>query len=115
MRHSTKPPTETERAHMAAVKSLPCVACAIHCMPSFSPVEVHHLLSGNKRRGHLFVIPLCAWHHRGEPLDGMSVTAMADACGPSLARSSKRFRARYGNDDELLSMVADALAKRRAA
>jgi hypothetical protein len=115
MRHSTRAPTKAERAHLAAVKALPCMACASDWMPHLSLVEVHHVLSGNRRRGHLFVIPLCAWHHRGEPIDGWRASDMERTFGPSLARSSKRFHTRYGTDNELLDRVYAALAKRRAA
>lgn len=114
MKSKAKPATKAERAHLAAVKALPCVACGLDWLPC-SVVEVHHLLSGNRRRGHMFIAPLCAWHHRGEPLDGMSAKEMEGALGPSLARSSKRFRAMFGSDDELLARVNELLAQRRAA
>lgn len=119
MKHSTKSPTVAERAHLAAVKALPCVACLIDDRFSEQIVcgqtEVHHLLSGNKRRGHMAVIPLGAWHHRGEPLDGRSAKAMRALFGPSLARQSKLFHAWFGSDAELLARVNELLAQRRAA
>lgn len=116
MKHSTGTPTKAERAHLAAVKALPCVACLMEGNELFCGLtEVHHLLLGNRRRGHMFVAPLCAWHHRGEPLDGMSAKEMEGALGPSLARSSKRFRVMFGSDDELLARVNELLAQRRAA
>lgn len=119
MRHSTKSPTVAERAHLAAVKALPCVACVIDdrfdVLTVCGPTEVHHLLSGNKRRGHMFVLPLGRYHHRGVPFDGMSARAMQSLYGPSLARQSKLFHAWYGDDAELLTAVNAMLAQRRAA
>jgi hypothetical protein len=119
MRHSTRAPTKAERAHLAAVKALPCVACVIDDrfteLTVCGPTEVHHLLSGNKRRGHMFVLPLGRYHHRGEPLDGMSARAMRALHGPSLARQSKLFHAWYGDDEALLARVNAMLAGRRAA
>src|SRR6266849_5797626 len=53
--------TAPERAHMARVKALPCCICVDD---QRSPTEVHHLVSGNKRMGHFFVIPLCGECHR---------------------------------------------------
>lgn len=118
MNHSTKSPTKAEREHLAAVKAMPCIACNIACtadwISSWS-TEVHHTLSGNRRRGHMFVLPLCSWHHRGEPLDGWAARSMEATFGPSLARSSRQFRERYGTDDELLAKIDALLAARRAA
>lgn len=119
MKSKAKPPTVAERAHLAAVKALPCVACsALHILsPDWAcgPTEVHHLLSGNKRRGHMFVLPLGRWHHRAVTLSGWSAGLMDGVYGPSLARGSKPFRDRFGSDDELLAKVHAMLAGRRAA
>jgi len=119
MRHSTRAPTKAERAHLAAVKALPCVACVIDdrfdVLTVCGPTEVHHLLSGNKRRGHMFVLPLGAWHHRGVCSDLNCLSDMRFWYGPSLAEGSKPFHARYGTDDELLARVNALLAGRRAA
>lgn len=73
-----------------------CVAC--RKMGYFSLADVHHLLSGGRRRGHDFTIPLCPWHHRGIEPPPVDV-------GPSLANGSKPFRAAFGSDDELLAEV----------
>lgn len=94
--------TKAERERMARIKAFDCVACTItRVFRTATGVEVHHLLSGNKRRGHLFTIPLCPWHHRGDA-GGWGVKWMEANMGPSLARTSRKFRAVYGTDDELL-------------
>lgn len=119
MKSKAKPATKAEREHLAAVKALPCIACFIEArfnvLTVCGPTEVHHTLSGNKRRGHMFVLPLGRWHHRAVPFDGLSARQMRSLHGPSLARESKMFRLWYGDDDVLLARVNELLAQRRAA
>ena len=119
MRHSTRAPTKAERAHLAAVKALPCVACCIDdrfdVLTVCGPTEVHHLLSGNKRRGHMFVLALGSWHHRAVLQGSMTFAEMRRFYGPSLAHGSKPFHAAFGSDEALLAAVNELLAQRRAA
>ena len=92
--------TKAESKRMADLQRVGCIAC--RQLGWFEVPEVHHLLSGNRRRGHLFTIPLCPYHHRG-------VGAIAGE--PSLANGSKPFRARYGTDDVLLAMTNKFLVR----
>lgn len=96
---------------MATLKEMPCAAYP--CIQG--PCDVHHLLSGNRRRGHMFTVPLCAWHHRAVPLGGFSIATLEAHLGPSLALTSKKFRERYGTDDELLERVNAQLDRSKAA
>lgn len=110
----TKAPTVAERSRLAKIAALGCVACG------FVPrcpcrVEVHHLLSGGMRRGHRFTIPLCIWHHRGEPPQGFTARQAAIAFGPSLARQSRAFHDQYGTDNELLAMTDERIGELVAA
>jgi hypothetical protein len=77
------------------------------------PAEIHHLNLGGKagqaRRGDEYTIPLSTWHHRGEPLPGYTATKMREEFGPSLARQSRAFRAKYGSDEKLLAKVNDLI------
>lgn len=114
MKHSTGNPTKAESARMAAIKDGPCVCCYQLKLASYCP-EVHHLLSGNKRRGHLYTVGLCAWHHRKVIPDGWTAEAMRARYGPSLADGSKPFHAHFGSDDELLEYQNYLLAERRKA
>ena len=88
------------------IKAMPCVACEIEGCQQLQPTEVHHLnlggKAGQKRRGDDYTIPLCTYHHRGEPMAGETKGDAMFYRGPSLALSSKRFRELYGTDDELL-------------
>lgn len=102
---------------MARVKLLPCIACGGAAQPNVT--EVHHLnldgKAGQVRRGDLYTIPLCAWHHRGIQREGWNALDMAERYGPSLARQSKSFRARYGCDEYLLDRTNAILRKTAAA
>ena len=69
--------------------------------------EVHHLLSGNRRRGHQFTIPLCRWHHRSDSY--ITKSQATELYGPSLALNSKAFHERYGSDDSLLAKTNELL------
>ena len=97
------------------LKEIGCIASWLDGLPGV-PAEIHHLnmggRAGNKRRGDEFTIPLSAWHHRGVPRDGYTVTQMRMLYGPSLALHSKAFRQRYGADDELLAKVDDLIRQR---
>ena len=88
------------------IKALPCIACELEECAQLQPTEAHHLnlggKAGQKRRGDDYSIPLCAWHHRSVPPEGMRSGDAVFYMGPSLAGSSKRFRELYGTDDELL-------------
>lgn len=118
MKHSTRKPTKAEAERMARLSAMPCVVCRLRLRPLIqpSPTEVHHLLSGNKRRGHLFTIPLCGWHHRGigsQPVTGGDMTC--DLHGPSLALRSKKFHETYGSDNELLALTNELLERNHVA
>jgi len=102
---SLKAPTKAEKARFAHFSRIGCIACRLAGQTDCGPTEAHHLLSGNKRRGHAYSIPLGSHHHRGEPPEGMTAKQAAEWYGPSLARQSKAFRALYGSDDVLLAEV----------
>ena len=101
MRTAIGSPTKADRARFDAFRRIGCVACR---KEGYGPhdADVHHLLSGGHRRGHRFTVPLCPWHHRGFTYHG-SRQDMTDEYGPSLAHQPRRFRERYGSDDELLA------------
>jgi hypothetical protein len=89
------------------IHQLPCLACvqenlSVQC----GKTEEHHLnlggRAGQKRLGDDYSVPLGEWHHRGQPPEGMTVTEATKLYGPSLAKSSRKFRQRYGRDIELL-------------
>jgi hypothetical protein len=52
--------TPDELAFMAVVKLLPCC----NCRAQKSRTEVHHIVRGNRRLGHFYVLPYCRECHR---------------------------------------------------
>lgn len=117
MKSKAKAATVAEKARMARLKEIGCVACIqrLQGLMAVCGFEVHHLLSGNKRRGHAFTIPLCSWHHRGQ-CGHLWTTKQAEALlGPSLALRSKKFHETYGSDNELLALTNELLEKHDVA
>ena len=100
--------TKADQARFNAFQRIGCVAC--HMSDRWSPADVHHLLSGGRRRGNRYTIPLCPWHHRGLPAAGQSLKDMRDLFGPSLALTSKDFRGEYGDDEGLLALTDGLIA-----
>lgn len=105
--------TKSQRARMAKVKALPCVACrklglrGVQC----GVTEVHHLLSGGRRRGHDHTVALGSYHHRGVLQPGLSLVVMNTVYGPSLRLASKKFHEQFGDDDSLLRETNELLTR----
>lgn len=95
--------TAADRARFDAFQRIGCIACWQR--KRYSVPEVHHLLSGNKRRGHRYTVPLCPAHHRGIGHD-------ESQHGPCLAKNSRAFRAAFGADETLLTMTDQLIEQR---
>lgn len=111
----TKSPTIAEQKRFGKIVDYGCLACRAEKVEQRQATEAHHLLSGGKRRGHRFSIPLCSWHHRGIPQPGWNVATTREIFGPSLRLESRTFHARYGTDDELLAIVNRVIESTEAA
>jgi hypothetical protein len=100
MHSKAKPPTKAEREWMAWCVNFGCIACYRDGNMG-EPALPHHIVSGNRRMGHLFTLPLCdpGHHQNGEPRGMISRHPW-----------KARFEAKYGTEMELL----DWLRKRRA-
>jgi len=98
--------TKAEQERFDRIKEGPCIACLQRGIDLSGQglVEVHHLLSGGRRIGHMATVGLCAWSHRAVPFWGMTHEEMRDHYGPSLAEGSRPFHAEFGSDAELLEM-----------
>lgn len=94
--------TKREKRWLDAICQLGCIICLLF-LRVFSPAEPHHLLSGGRRRGHLFTIPLCPLHHRSG-LNNHEVTSR-DQC-------RKRFEERYGTEDSLLAKTRELVQEK---
>lgn len=71
-----------------------CIACRID--GNQREAAIHHIVSGGRRLGHLFTLPLCdpGHHQNGQALGMVSVHPWR-----------KRFEARYGTQLELLARL----------
>lgn len=117
MKHSTGKPTKAEQERLDRLHAMPCLACTMQMAKILEyrekqpfRTEAHHLLSGNKRIGHLATIPLCGYHHQGN-LKNWPISYAKKVFGPSLAYSSKAFHARFGPDAELLARTNKLLER----
>lgn len=89
-------------AHMARVRSLPCVICHEWGMVQTTPTEAHHVIHGRysaRKAPDTMTIPLCAEHHR-ESGDPRKVALHAS---PSL------WKRHHGEDTRWLSWVEHRL------
>ena len=103
-----------------ALRAMGCIACRQESVSiaTLLPVEIHHLVDKGYRKhsgGNQSTIPLCSWHHRGEPIMDHSVTWMRDQFGPSMFLEAKTFAEWYGAQRELLAKVNDTIGKNRKA
>lgn len=96
--------TREEREWMRDIVAVGCVVCALH-KGVYSPPDVHHMLSGGRRRGHRFTIPICPPHHRGGRDDAECV---------SRDQNRRRFEARYGTEEYLFAETQRRVAELRA-
>ena len=98
---SKKPPTKAESEHMDKVARAGCVVCRLQ-HGAYVDAQVHHMTSGGRRRGHMFTIPLCPWHHEAVPNTGLTPQYMKQIYGPSFAESRSEFEAAFGTEEYLL-------------
>lgn len=106
----TKAATAAERRHIERVIALGCIACRIEGRRAAA--EFHHVTDAGRRLGHRYGLPLCAWHHRGQPESGVRPSLAEQVFGPSLARSKRRFDEAYGGEEVLLVEVQRLLERR---
>jgi hypothetical protein len=100
--------TKADRKRLDIIHRLPCLACVQEGEIQPNRTEAHHIVNGSYRAhsgGHSATIPLCGWHHRGEPKMPQSKTEMGFIYGPSMATSKRFFVLRYGTERELLAHV----------
>jgi hypothetical protein len=90
-------PNKAEREWMDAIVASGCIACRLDSLPAKGlPCAVHHILSGGRRMGHLFTLPLCdPGHHQNGGQFGMV----------SRHPWKARFEAQYGSELSLLARL----------
>ncbi len=93
--------TKAEEARKDACRELGCIACILDGVPEGQRyegrVEIHHMVSGNKKIGEWATVPLCEPHHTGPDL--------------SYHKTRRAFREHYGNDLALVETTNLAIAK----
>jgi hypothetical protein len=97
-----KAPTVEEQKRMDKLSEMGCIVCRLS-FGAFMPNEIQHLTSGGRRKGHMFTIPLCEWHHRGVTKNGLTPEYMTSIYGPSFANSRKDFEKTFGSEEYLLA------------
>lgn len=95
--------TKAEREFQGKVRELGCIVCLLD-LNEHSQAEIHHMLSGGRRRGEMFVLGLCPSHHRGG-LDGHNEMKIV-----SRDHSRRRFEYRYGTEESLLAKTKELIA-----
>lgn len=102
---------KADRQRFELMRGLCCVACSK--VGAFSECDVSHAKSGNRRRGHLFTMLECPWHHRGVPPAGATIQQARERLGPSRALEPRAYRERFGDDEHLIGLTNQALEQRR--
>jgi hypothetical protein len=92
LKSSLPRPTPIEQDRIEQIKALGCVCCRLLHLTSTTPLEIHHLLIGNKRVGHWYTICLCWMHHQGRSISGLWT---------SIAQGSKAFTRVHGSQWDL--------------
>ena len=93
--------TKDEKTYQAKVRQVGCIACRI-VLKIHSIGEIHHMLSGGRRRGEMFVLSLCPSHHRGGFSGKVSINNPMGIV--SRDHSQKRFEKYVGmTEDEMLA------------
>lgn len=91
------------------LRRIGCLACLKDGRRS--DIDVHHIVDKGYRSlsgGNRATLPLCPWHHRGQPPSSLRPSEAHVVYGPSLALQKREFIKRYGSERQLLAEV-DAL------
>ncbi len=94
--------TRQEEARKDAMRDFGCIACHLDGKGENERyagcVDIHHMLSGNKKIGEAATVPLCQSHHVGFPVSGMS-----------WHQNRRRFREKYGEDLALIETTNETI------
>lgn len=96
-------PTKAQLERYRRLQEHGCMCCK--WLGFTTHAEIHHLTAGY-RIGNDATIPLCPWHHRGEPLDmDMPKTLARRIYGPSMALDKREFTKFFGLEQDLLREI----------
>jgi hypothetical protein len=104
---------KADKLRMERIHAMPCVCCwMLRVIPLCGKTEAHHIVDGGYRRlsgGHQSSLPLGAFHHRGEPPEGLTISQATAFYGPSLALQKRAFIQKFGTERELLAIVNERI------
>lgn len=106
-----KKPTKLEAERLQKLHELPCQCSGWLGIDQPNRTTAHHLLSGGRRRGHMFTVNISEWHHYARPIPGWTDAEMTAKYGPSLALGSRAFHEFFGDDQTLLDRANAMLEK----
>lgn len=97
MRRAIRKATKDQQAYQDRARALGCVVCRFRgVLRQPGPTHLHHRnvgdLHGQPQLGQDAVVAMCAWHHDGDQLPGMTREAMRAAFGPSFKHHARDFR-----------------------
>ncbi len=104
MRSKARPPTPEQSERIRKVKAIGCLACRQLTPPRYTYAAADHHVKGSRRLGHDKTSGLCDWHHQAYPPDGYTHKRARAELGPSKAEGTKPFVARFGTDEERLTL-----------
>jgi Recombination enhancement, RecA-dependent nuclease len=85
------PQTAAEKARNNTLRQLHCILCTLSGDFRKRPLEIHHIVRGNKRLGHWYTLQLCVGHHQGKWTD--------QAIRVGIKSGRRAFREQYGYDE----------------
>lgn len=95
MRQGKVAPNAQEALWMARAQAFGCIVCWLQHGEQ-TPTAIHHPLSGGRRMGHMFAIPLCDPGHHQNSTTPLKI---------SLHPNKKHFESAYGTEAELLAAL----------
>lgn len=95
---------KADKARIERIFLLGCCACAAIGIPNHHQIEIHHILSGGKRMGDRWTIPLCKGHHQGNFTVVQNMRLLPEERA-SIASGRKLFNAAFGTERKLLEKV----------
>jgi hypothetical protein len=96
-----------EQLRVERMMRLGCIACAWLDIPCVAQ-ECHHILSGGRRMGDWWTLPLCRGHHQGDwTIEQRRV--IGPRCLVAISDGSKAWAESYPTQKELWELVQERL------
>jgi len=104
--------TISEQRRFDAIQQRGCVPCWLEAKLQgrkwvVEPCDIHHVDQSDEFKTY----GNCPWHHRGVCKMGFNQQQMVENFGPSMAKEPGRYRARYGEESDILGFQAALLLK----